>query len=61
MFYSNGAIYEGEFKNGRKEGIGKHITNQGWIYEGEWKKGKKNGNGKFTNFPLIYINITLHR
>ena len=37
MNYNNGDIYEGEFKNDKKEGKGKIIYKNGEIYEGEFK------------------------
>ena len=43
--YSNGNIYEGEIKNGKKEGHGIMRYSNGYIYEGEWKNGKREGKG----------------
>ena len=44
--YDNG-IYEGEFKNGKKEGYGIYKYNTGDIYEGEFKNDLKDGKGKY--------------
>ena len=43
--YNNGK-YEGEFKNGKKEGIGIYYFNNGGRYEGEWKNDVQEGKGK---------------
>ena len=46
--YSNG-FYEGEFKNGNRDGIGKYSwPKNGESYCGGWKEGKKHGVGKYT-------------
>ncbi len=42
--------YEGEFKNGEKQGSGKIIYEDGASYDGEWNLGKKEGFGAFV-FP----------
>lgn len=40
-------IYDGEYRNGKYEGIGKLYKNNGiLIYEGEFKAGRYNGHGK---------------
>ena len=44
IVYSDGTIYEGEFKNDVKEGKGKMIYPNGTIYEGEFKNDMLNGN-----------------
>lgn len=41
----NGAVYEGEFRNGRFEGRGT-MTDPDGRYEGEWKNGLRDGRGK---------------
>ncbi|MGN8913028.1 hypothetical protein [Anaerofustis butyriciformans] len=47
--YSNGMIYEGNFKNTMREGMGKVYYTDGSIYEGEFRDNECNGHGK-----LIY-------
>ena len=42
------AVYEGYFKNGKREGNGKTIAWDGGIYEGDYVNDLKNGKGKFT-------------
>jgi len=50
------ASYVGEYKNGKKEGQGKQIYQNGTIYEGQWKDDKRNGYGTFTNeYGDVYI------
>ena len=44
VYYDNGE-YEGEFKNGEREGYGKYIWEDGEYYIGQWLKGKKHGKG----------------
>jgi len=49
--FSDGAVYEGHFKNQDFYGSGKYISvgdHKGDIYEGEYKNGKKNGYGTYT-------------
>ena len=36
MICSNGDVYEGEFYDGKREGLGKIIYANGEVYEGEW-------------------------
>ena len=44
--YLNNDKYEGEFKNGLKEGYGKYFNYEKEIYYiGQWKNDKKNGKG----------------
>ena len=43
---TNGTIYEGEYKNGRREGMGKLEALSGNIYIGEVRADRKNGQGK---------------
>ena len=44
--YSNGGVYEGEWKNNKRHGRGKDIFSNGKVYEGEYKDGKRHGLGK---------------
>jgi hypothetical protein len=48
--------YEGEFKNGLREGYGKYIYEDGSFYIGEWKNGLKNGKGiiYYKNYTIKY-------
>ena len=47
--YTDGDIYEGEFKDGKRHGKGKYTFKNGDIYEGEFKNGAKHGKGKYTS------------
>ena len=42
-------IFEGEYKNGKRNGKGKEYIKNKLIFEGEYLNGKKNGNGKEYN------------
>ncbi|HMT03562.1 MAG TPA: hypothetical protein PKD00_09715 [Burkholderiales bacterium] len=46
--YSDGTIYEGEFKNNKKWGKGILTYPDGTTYEGEFEDDKKNGSGQST-------------
>ena len=51
------AIYEGEFKNGKREGFGKFSNKDGsYYYIGQWLNDKMNGKGKLydQNNNIIY-------
>ena len=51
FYYTSGSIYEGEWKKGKKEGIGKFYCNKepfdGDRYEGNWKNDKQDGKGTY--------------
>ena len=44
MYYDNGNIYEGDWKNDEREGNGKFFWKNGDRYEGQCKKGNAEGN-----------------
>jgi len=46
VFFENGDTYEGEFKDGNRDGKGYFISMSGWYYDGVWKDNKKHGYGK---------------
>lgn len=52
--YPNGDIYEGQWKKGQPEGIGKMMYCNGDTYEGYWSMGKQSGQGK-----MVYGNKEL--
>ena len=54
--YNDLLIYEGEFKEGKRNGKGKEYNNEGkLIYEGEYLNGIVNGKGKkFNNGILMF-------
>ncbi|CAI2371568.1 unnamed protein product [Moneuplotes crassus] len=47
--YKSGAVYEGEWKGGFRDGIGTQKWPDGAIYEGSWRFNKAEGKGKFTH------------
>ena len=46
--YSDGTVYEGDFKNGLLNGQGKMTRTNGTVYEGNFKNWKPHGQGKMT-------------
>jgi hypothetical protein len=40
-------VYEGEWKDDKRNGQGKWVHPSGQVYEGEWKDDKQNGQGKW--------------
>ena len=46
--YENEEIYDGEWKDGLKEGKGTLTSPDGGKYEGEWKNDKMEGQGTYT-------------
>ncbi|TNV84318.1 hypothetical protein FGO68_gene2762 [Halteria grandinella] len=45
---STGATYQGEWKDHRMNGYGKHTWPDGAVYEGQWKDDLKHGQGRMT-------------
>ena len=45
MYWNDGDRYEGEWRNGKKEGKGIYYYNNGDRYEGEFKNNKRDGAG----------------
>ena len=45
--YRNGAIYEGQFKNNQRDGMGTMKFVCGDSYCGDWKADKRHGNGVY--------------
>jgi len=54
--YADALTYEGEYKNGERNGKGKEYYDNGnLIFEGEYLNGKRNGKGKeYFNCKLIF-------
>lgn len=46
-WYTNGAVYEGEYRNGRVHGKGRATFPSGDSYAGEWKEGAMSGTGVY--------------
>ena len=45
--YSNGNVYNGEWKDGERNGSGDYKNSDGGVYTGQWKDDYKNGQGTF--------------
>ena len=46
--YQNGSIYEGNWRENKKNGHGRLIESDGRsMYNGEWENDQKNGRGTF--------------
>ncbi len=61
--FSNGAKYEGEWKDGKVHGEGTYTFLDGAKYEGEWKDGKGHGEGIYTDidgYSYFIENIENH-
>lgn len=55
LILPTGAVYDGEWKDGKPHGKGKAIKPDGLVYEGEWKDGKPHGKG-----TVVRANGTLY-
>ena len=63
LYYKNGTIkYDGDFVNGRKEGNGKYIYEDGNYYIGEWLNNRKNGRGILykSDGNIIYTGVFIN-
>ncbi len=49
--FSAGDRYDGEFKDGREDGIGIFTWRDGTTFHGFWSHGKKHGIGVFRSHP----------
>ena len=47
--WSDGEVYEGEFKDCNRHGQGKMTYADGAVYEGAWEHGERHGQGKLTD------------
>lgn len=45
VLYSGGYLYEGEFVNYKREGLGRLISADGDCYEGKWHNDQPHGEG----------------
>ena len=48
LYYANGDIYQGQFKNDKFHGKGYYRSALGITYEGDYVNGIKEGHGKYT-------------
>ena len=61
MEYSNGAVYDGEFVNGKRCGSGKLLLPRGIDYTGQWKDGLRHGRGHIRSRSGYQYRGTWHR
>ena len=63
MIYEGEYLFEGEFRNGKRNGIGKEYKGKTLVFEGEFSNGIRNGKGKEYNWDgkLIYEGEYLNR
>ena len=54
--FTNGDIYEGNFKNGNREGEGIYTWTDNSYYKGEWLNDKMNGYGEYRSATGDVIN-----
>ena len=47
--WTDGTVYEGQIRNGKRTGKGKYVYGHGDVYEGEFEEDKMHGFGKYTN------------
>lgn len=47
MYYSDGSMYDGNWKNGLPDGDGEMTYQNGDTYNGQWKEGKREGYGTY--------------
>ena len=55
FLFSNGDVYEGNFKEHARKGIGKYTWADGSTYEGEFKDNKHHRDGKLTKIDGKYM------
>lgn len=48
ILYSNGDYYEGDVKQGKRNGKGIHYFKNGDVYEGDYLRDKRIGKGKMS-------------
>jgi hypothetical protein len=44
----SGQVYEGQWVNGKKQGVGKYTFSNGELYDGDYFNNRKHGYGKYT-------------
>ena len=47
--WADGAVYDGEWKDNKRNGKGTNTWPDGDVHEGEYKDDKMNGHGKWSN------------
>ena len=49
----DGAVYSGDFVDGKREGNGRLSTVSGDVYDGKWKNGQRHGHGVETDMTGV--------
>ena len=44
-YYPDKSVYRGNFRKGKREGLGKYTVEDGSFYLGEWRQGRRQGRG----------------
>jgi hypothetical protein len=57
--YTNGAIYDGNFKEGKMCGYGRYVFADGAVYEGHWDDEKMNGEVSMTGDRSVDDGFTM--
>lgn len=65
MKYTDGCVYEGEWKHGQRHGTGRFAWDNGEFYEGTFVKGEITGTGKYCwpdgrNYEGDFVNGDMH-
>jgi hypothetical protein len=47
IFYTDGDVYDGEWKRDTLHGRGKHMWHDGCAFDGDWRDGKRVGQGEY--------------
>ena len=47
LTFADGNSYEGDYRDGKREGNGTFIYSDGRKYVGGWRDGKEHGNGEY--------------
>lgn len=55
--FSNGSIYEGEWKNNQANGKGRLTFKNGDYYDGEWVNNQAEGHGTFVTYFENTMNL----
>ena len=54
FYYKSGSRYEGDWRNGNKEGKGIYYYIDGDRYEGDWRNDNMEGNGIYYRISCCY-------
>lgn len=54
MHYTNGDVYEGDWKSGKRHGNGRLVDPEGSVYTGQWSNDIQTGYGVYENPTKLY-------